>query len=172
VDEDEERPASFEEFVRVRGTALRRYGFVLTGDLDDGNDLVQEALIRLSDAWPRVRSKDDPEGFVRVTMARLHISRWRRRRRERLVADVPETAFSDADIERLNGDAGLWRLLAALPPRQRAVLVLRYYEDLADEDIAHRIGVSRNTVRSLAARGLAKLRTETAAAAVHDLGGV
>ncbi|MBO3745180.1 SigE family RNA polymerase sigma factor [Streptosporangiaceae bacterium NEAU-GS5] len=169
--EDQRGPANLTEFVRVRGTELRRYGFVLTGDLDEGNDLVQEALIRLSDAWPRVRSKDDPEGFVRVTMVRLHISRWRRRRRERLVAVVPDTAISDADIERLNGDPGLWRMLATLPPRQRAVLVLRYYEDLADEDIAGRIGVSRNTVRSLAARGLAKLRTQTFDA-VHDLGSV
>ncbi|GIH22728.1 DNA-directed RNA polymerase sigma-70 factor [Acrocarpospora phusangensis] len=170
------RPASFEEFVRVREGALRRYGFVLTGSMHDGADLVQDALIRLSDAWPRVRAKDDPEGFVRVTMVRLHISKWRRLRRERLVSHVPEAAYSDADIERLSGDAGLWRLLATLSPRQRAVLVLRYYEDLADEDIAVRIGVSRNTVRSLAARGLARLRETTAvpgnAVAVPEVGGL
>ncbi|WP_214111394.1 SigE family RNA polymerase sigma factor [Acrocarpospora catenulata] len=160
MDDEPGRPASFEEFVHVRGTALLRYGFVLTGNLDDGADLVQEALLRLSDAWPRVRAKDDPEGFVRVTMVRLHISRWRRLRR-RLVAQVPEASYRDADIERLSGDADIWRLLATLSPRQRTVLVLRYYEDLADEDIAARVGVSRNTVRSLAARGLARLRAES-----------
>nr|WP_062341446.1 SigE family RNA polymerase sigma factor [Herbidospora sakaeratensis] len=167
----DDQPTGFEEFVHVRGLALLRYGFVLTGNRDDGADLVQEALLRLSDAWPRVRSKDDPEGFVRVTMVRLHISRWRRSRRERLVAEVPESSYRDADIERLSGDAGTWRLLAALSPRQRAVLVLRYYEDLSDEDIAARIGVSRNTVRSLAARGLARLRAEPGLP-IPDLGSV
>jgi RNA polymerase sigma factor (sigma-70 family) len=92
-------------------------------------------------------------------MARLHVSWWRRRRRERLVGTPPEVGYADEAIARLDGEPGLWRALALLPPRQRAVLVLRYYEQRGDEEIAAMLGVSRGTVRSQAARGLEKLRT-------------
>ncbi|WP_239137584.1 SigE family RNA polymerase sigma factor [Sphaerisporangium rufum] len=150
--------AEFEEFVRSRGHALYRYGVVLTGDPDDAADLVQEALLRLGDAWSRVRRKDDPEGYVRTIMVRQHISWWRRRRRERLVDAVPETGYQD---ERLAGDGGLWAEIRALPRRQRAVLVLRYYEDRSDEQIARMLGVTPATVRSQAFRALRKLRVLT-----------
>ncbi|MEW9554566.1 SigE family RNA polymerase sigma factor [Nonomuraea sp. NPDC050783] len=143
----------FDEFVRARGDALLRYGYVLSGDSEDAADLVQEALARLGDAWTRVRNKDDPEGYVRTTMVRLHIRSWRRRRRESLVADVPDRGADDR-----YGDADLWAELQRLPRRQRAVLVLRYYEDLPDQEIADILGVSRGTVRSQAARALDKLR--------------
>ncbi|GAA3249422.1 SigE family RNA polymerase sigma factor [Nonomuraea helvata] len=143
----------FDEFVRARGDALLRYGYVLSGDSEDAADLVQEALARLGDAWSRVRNKDDPEGYVRTTMVRLHIKSWRRRRRENLVADVPEHGEPDR-----YGDADLWSELQGLPRKQRAVLVLRYYEDLSDQEIADILGISRGTVRSQAARALDKLR--------------
>ncbi|MEV0234713.1 SigE family RNA polymerase sigma factor [Nonomuraea sp. NPDC050786] len=143
----------FDEFVRARGDALLRYGYVLSGDSEDAADLVQEALARLGDAWSRVRNKDDPEGYVRTTMVRLHIKSWRRRRRENLVADVPEHGEPDR-----YGDADLWSELQELPRKQRAVLVLRYYEDLSDQEIADVLGISRGTVRSQAARALDKLR--------------
>ncbi|GAA2208587.1 hypothetical protein GCM10009850_040450 [Nonomuraea monospora] len=100
----------FDEFVRARGDALLRYGYVLTGNADDAADLVQEALARLGDAWPRVRNKDDPEGYVRTTMVRLHIRSWRRRHREDLVAAVPERGEHDR-----YGDADLWAELQELP---------------------------------------------------------
>ncbi|MFI7438676.1 SigE family RNA polymerase sigma factor [Nonomuraea indica] len=145
--------ADFDEFVRARGDALLRYGYVLSGNMEDAADLVQEALARLGDAWPRVRRKDDPEGYVRTTMVRLHINAWRRRHREDLVAAVPENGRFDR-----YDDADLWAELRQLPPRQRAVLVLRYYEDLPDDRIAEVLGVSRGTVRSQAARALDKLR--------------
>ncbi|GAA3078320.1 SigE family RNA polymerase sigma factor [Streptosporangium carneum] len=145
----------FTDFVAVRGSALYRYGYVLTGNAEDAADLTQEALMRLGDAWSRIRKKDDPEGYVRTTMARLHISLWRRLRRERLVAAVPEAAYTD---DHLGGDTGLWNELKTLPPKQRAVLVLRYYEDLSDQEIAELLGISRGTVRSQAARALDKLR--------------
>lgn len=145
----------FTDFVAARGNALYRYGYVLTGNAEDAADLTQEALMRLGDAWSRIRKKDDPEGYVRTTMARLHVSRWRRLRRERLVAAVPEVSYTD---DRLDGDVGLWKELEGLPPKQRAVLVLRYYEDLSDQEIAELLGVSRGTVRSQAARALDKLR--------------
>ncbi|MFI6505048.1 SigE family RNA polymerase sigma factor [Nonomuraea typhae] len=145
--------ADFDEFVRARGDALLRYGYVLSGNSEDAADLVQEALARLGDAWHRVQNKQNPEGYVRTTMTRLHINAWRRRHREDLVADVPEEGRSDR-----YGDADLWAELQGLPRKQRAVLVLRYYEDLSDAEIADILGVSRGTVRSQAARALDKLR--------------
>jgi RNA polymerase sigma-70 factor (sigma-E family) len=148
----------FEQFVRTRSAALLRYGFVLSGNPHDASDLTQEALARLGETWARVRDKTDPEGYVRTTMARLHVSWWRRRRREHLVSVMPERGYDDEGIGRTDGDAGLWRALAALPPRQRVVLVLRYYEQYTDEEIARTLAISRGTVRSQAARGLDKLR--------------
>ncbi|GAA1611248.1 SigE family RNA polymerase sigma factor [Nonomuraea maheshkhaliensis] len=155
---DVEQPGSMAEFVQIRGPALLRYGLVLTGNPHDAADLAQEALLKLSGSWSRVRKKQDPEGFVRITMARLHISAWRRIKRERLVGRVPEEGIADADIARFDGEPGLWRLVTRLPPRQRAVVVLRYYCDLSDEEIADALGVSRGTVRSQAARALDKLK--------------
>jgi RNA polymerase sigma-70 factor (sigma-E family) len=149
---------SFEEFVGSRADVLMRYAYVLTGDPHDAADLLQEALVRVRAAWPGVVNKREPEGYVRTAMARLHISAWRRRRRERLVSEPPERAYDDAALARADGDDGLWRALAGLPRRQRAVLVLRYYESLSDSEIAEVLGVSRGTVRSQASRALEKLR--------------
>jgi RNA polymerase sigma-70 factor (sigma-E family) len=155
---DTDDDARFEEFYRRRVTALLRYGYVLTGNAHDAADLVQEAFARLRVAWRRVRRRDDPEPYVRTTMARLHISRWRRTRREWIVAEVPETGGEDRALARAAADSGLWAALGTLPTRQRAVLVLRYYEDQSDEQIAATLGVSRGTVRSQASRALEKLR--------------
>ncbi|HEY9522598.1 MAG TPA: SigE family RNA polymerase sigma factor [Thermopolyspora sp.] len=152
----------FEEFVRARGSALYRYGYVLAGNAEDAADLVQEALLRLGDNWSRVRKKENPEGYVRTIMARRHISWWRRRRREHLVASIPDNGHSDGDVDRLSADTGMWAELSALPKRQRAVLVLRYYEDLSDREIATVLGISPGTVRSQASRALATLRIRTA----------
>jgi RNA polymerase sigma-70 factor (sigma-E family) len=150
---------SFEEFVGSRADALMRYAYVLTGDPHDAADLLQEALVRVRAAWPGVVNKREPDGYVRTTMARLHISIWRKRRRERLVSEPPDRAYDDAAFARAEGDGGLWRALSGLPPKQRAVLVLRYYESLTDNEIAEVLGVSRGTVRSQASRALDKLRT-------------
>lgn len=148
----------FESFVRGRSAALIRYGFVLSGNGHDAADLAQEALARLGERWARVSAKGDPEGYVRTTMARLHVSWWRRRRREQPMAEVPEQGYADEGIAQSDGDVGLWHALLALPPRQRVVLVLRYYEQRSDEEIAHLLGISRGTVRSQSARALDKLR--------------
>lgn len=143
----------FEEFVQARGAALLRYGYVLTGNPDDAADLVQEALLKLGDTWRKVRNKDNPESYVRTIMARQHVSWWRRRRREQLTGEVPEGAYTDS-----HSSGELWRELATLPRRQRVVLVLRYYEDLSDQEIADVLGISRGTVRSQAFRALQTLR--------------
>ncbi|MBT2232637.1 SigE family RNA polymerase sigma factor [Nonomuraea sp. NEAU-A123] len=147
----------FEDFVAERADALLRYGFLLSGNPHDAADLTQEALIRLHRAWPRVRQKQAPESYTRMIMARLHISIWRRRRRERLDWALPETAQLDVLPSGVEED--LWQALGALPRKQRAVLVLRYYEDLTDAEIADVLAVSRGTVRSHASLGLAKLRS-------------
>ncbi|MDF5754723.1 SigE family RNA polymerase sigma factor [Spongiactinospora sp. TRM90649] len=144
----------FEEFVAQRADALLRYGYLLSGNPHDAADLTQEALVRLHRAWPRVRQKHAPEAYTRMIMTRLHFRTWRLRRRERLDWALPETARND----HLPSDDGLWSALADLPKKQRAVLVLRYYEDLSDEEIAVVLGVARGTVRSHASLGLAKLR--------------
>jgi RNA polymerase sigma-70 factor (sigma-E family) len=153
-----ERDDELERFVRGRAGALLRYGYVLTGNPHDAADLTQEALARLGLAWPRVQHRGDPEAYVRTTMARLHISRWRRLRREVLVGEPPERGHHDAGLARADEDSGMWQALAGLPTKQRAVLVLRYYEQLTDEEIAVMLGTSRVTVRTQAHRALAKLR--------------
>jgi RNA polymerase sigma-70 factor (sigma-E family) len=162
-----EQATEFEEFVRARSVALYRYGYVLAGNAADAADLVQEALTRLGDAWHRVQKKDDPEGYVRTSMARLHVSWWRRRSREHLAAAVPERGYRDGEVDRLDADIGLWAELAELPKRQRAVLVLRYYEDRSDSEIAKILGVSQGTVRSQASRALDKLRVRRDTAALE-----
>jgi RNA polymerase sigma-70 factor (sigma-E family) len=152
---------TFADFVRHRAAALYRYGYVLTGNHHDADDLVQDALIRLRAHWSRLSRQDDPIGYVRTTMTRLHVSAWRRRRKEWLTAVVPEVAVADPGMDRVDAAgaaAALRAALALLPPKQRAVLVLRYYERLTDNEIAVVLGVARGTVRSQAFRGLEKLR--------------
>jgi RNA polymerase sigma-70 factor (sigma-E family) len=164
-----DRDDELERFVQARAGALLRYGYVLSGNPHDAADLAQEALARLGMAWPRVRHRGDPEAYVRTTMARLHISRWRRLRREVLVGEPPDRAQHDGGLVRADGDSGMWRALAALPTKQRAVLVLRYYEQLTDEEIATTLGISRVTVRTQAHRALAKLRSALAPAGSRHL---
>ncbi|MFI6483775.1 SigE family RNA polymerase sigma factor [Nonomuraea sp. NPDC050663] len=148
--------SGFADFVAKRADALLRYGYVLSGNAHDAADLTQEALVRLHGAWTRVRRKQDPEGYTRAIMARLHVSAWRLRRREHLTWDLPERAH--LDVLPSEAEQGLWRAVRNLPRKQRAVLVLRYYEQLTDAEIARVIGVSRGTVRSHASLGLSKLR--------------
>jgi RNA polymerase sigma-70 factor (sigma-E family) len=143
---------AFDAFVRARLPHLLRLGRVLTGSEHAGADLVQDALERSLMRWSRIES-DDPEGYVRRVMVTRNISAWRRVRRERLTAQVPETSYDDA-----RADPSLWAALAQLPPRQRAVIALRYYEDLTEAQTAELLGVSAGTVKSQASRAMAKLR--------------
>jgi RNA polymerase sigma-70 factor (sigma-E family) len=146
----------FDAFVRARQTALLRFAHALTGDAELAADLVQDALVSTGLGWSRVRRRDDPEGYVRRIIVTRHVSWWRRVRRERLVAAVPEAGY---DTPLASGpDETLWRLLAALPPRQRAVIVLRFYEDLTEVEVARVLDCSVGTVKSNSSRGLARLR--------------
>jgi RNA polymerase sigma-70 factor (sigma-E family) len=155
VVDDLERDA-FDAFARARMRELLRFAHVLTGDPHQAADLVQDALERTLLSWSRVENKGDPEGYVRRAIVNRHISMWRRLRRERLVAETPDEA-REAQPAR---DRELWSALASLPPRQRAVLVLRYYEDLTEADCAHVLGCSVGTVKSQTFKALARLRAQ------------
>lgn len=143
-----------ETFVRARGPALVRFAYALCGDRHLAQDLVQEALARCARRWDRIDGA--PEAYVRKAVARELIS-WRRRRshgeRPGPIPDRPGLGHDD-----LAARDEVWRAMATLPRRQRAVLVLRHYEALPDAEIAELLGVSRGTVRSLAARAAASLR--------------
>ena len=149
-DEDRE---SFDAFVRARLPDLLRFGRALTGSPEAGADLVQDALERTLMAWGRLESRDEPEGYVRRIMVNRNISVWRKHRREHVTAEV-----RDAGIEDRRFDHDMLHALSALPPRQRAVIVLRYYEDQSEADIARILGCSVGTVKSQASKALAKLR--------------
>ncbi len=149
----------FEEFVHARRPALLRTAYLLTGQHADAEDLVQKALIRAVPHWRRIA--DNPEPYVRTIVSRESISRWRRRRwRELSTDDLPEVVHTDPDVA---GRADLRRALAALSPRQRAVIVLRYFEDLTEQETAEALGCAVGTVKSHARDGLARLRTTLAA---------
>jgi RNA polymerase sigma-70 factor (sigma-E family) len=147
--------AAFDAFVRARLPALLRFAYALTGDPHTAADLVQDALERTGMRWDRIERQGDPEGYVRRAILNGRVSRWRKHRRETLVDCVPERVTS---YEVPGRDDQLWQLLATLPPRQRAVLVLRYYEDLSEAQIADILGCAPGTVKSQSSKALAKLR--------------
>jgi len=152
---------SFEDFVRARSAALFRTALLLTGqDRAEAEDLLQGALERAYRHWGRVCRSGEPERYVRRILANASTDRWRRlgRRPERsLAAEEAGPAANDHASDVADRDF-LLRALAGLPPRQRAVLVLRYFCDLPEAEIADALGCSAGTVKSQAARGLAKLR--------------
>jgi RNA polymerase sigma-70 factor (sigma-E family) len=152
-------PASFDEYVRGRHGELLRFAHVLCGDRHLAADLVQDALERTGMSWKRLRDQDDPEGYVRRIIVNLYLNRWRRMRRERLVEQVPDQPVPESDSR---WDTRLWRMLAQLPRQQRAVVVLRFYEDLTEAAIADVLGCSVGTVKSNSSRALAKLRVALA----------
>jgi RNA polymerase sigma-70 factor (sigma-E family) len=153
------RMAELEEYVAARGPALLRTAYLLCGDRYLAEDLVQEVLARLHGRWRRLEI-EHLDAYVRAAVVRQFLS-WKRRRagNEVLIAPGRETGTragpADAHAER---DA-VWAELAGLPRQQRAVLVLRYYEDLPDDRIAELIGCAPATVRAHASRALATLRS-------------
>lgn len=146
----------FAEFVAARTPALMRTAYLLTGDWQRAEDLLQTALIACYGKWSRIR---EPDAYVRRALVVTYAG-WRRRRwtGER-PGDLPERADSNDAMRGADERADLMRLLAELPPRQRAVVVLRYYEDMSEGEVAALLGISPGTVKSQANRALAKLRT-------------
>jgi RNA polymerase sigma-70 factor (sigma-E family) len=151
--------AEFLAFVVARSPALLRTAFLLTADRGHAEDLVQTALAKTYVAWPRIRDVGAVVAYVRRTMLTTYLS-WRRRRHwfaERPTADLPEIAVT-AGPEDLLGGEELWAALRELSPMQRAVLVLRFAEDLAVEEVARLLDLPVGTVKSHSARGLTALR--------------
>lgn len=148
----------FAAYMGARQPALLRTAYLLTGDLAGAEDLLQQALAKLYLSWDKVREREALDGYVRRIMVNEHTSLWRRawKRRERSTDEVPETGAADAYDDGTRDQ--LWAFVQTLPPRQRAVIVLRYYEDLSEAEIARTLGVSVGTVKSQASRALAALR--------------
>jgi RNA polymerase sigma-70 factor (sigma-E family) len=149
----------FEELVVSRGAALLRFALMLCGDAQLAEDLVQTVLARAYRRWSSIERTAQPEAYLKKMLVNEHLS-WRRRlsSRELPTSLTTEVALLDCSAAQASRDAA-WALLARLPRRQRAVLVLRYYEDLSDEQIADVLGCGISTVRSNASRALATLRT-------------
>ena len=152
--------ADVDTFVREHGAALARTAFLLTGDHQLAEDLVQTALAKVAVRWDRVTAKGHPGAYVRQTMVRTAIG-WRRRRwrGELPSGDVPEQHAIDEHLAVDRRDR-LRRALLTLPPRQRVAVVLRFYEDRTEADVAELMGCSVGTVKSQTARALDRLRTE------------
>jgi len=157
----EDNHPSFDAFVAARGSALLRHAYVLTGDRYLAEDLVQETLAHLYRRWDRVAATTSPEAYVKTSVTRQFLS-WRRRRSsgERPTDHVPESPSAYDGTDAVDDDDVLWRLLARLPRKQRAILALRFYDDQSDLQIAEILGVSASTVRSQASRALATLRDQ------------
>ena len=161
------RGVTFEEFVASRLPALLRYAAALTGDRDLAQDVVQEVLARAHLRWRTVAASDSPERYVRRMVLNEHLS-WRRRWAVRHIAPAGERLADLGDAHRQGPDHAadhalrdeLWQRLATLPRKQRAVLVLRYYEGCDDEEIADLLRCAPATVRSHASRALKALRAE------------
>jgi RNA polymerase sigma-70 factor (sigma-E family) len=149
----------FAAFVNSRGPALQRTAYLLTGDWGLAEDLLQTALAKSYLAWNRIRH-EDPEGYVRKVLTNTHATWWRRKwRGETPTAELPERAHADSGADdRL----ALAAALARLPRRQRAVVVLRFHEDLTETAVAQALGISVGTVKSQTAKALAKLRDDPA----------
>lgn len=150
--------ARLSDYVRGQWPQLVRYATALCGDPAEAEELVQAALVRVSMRWTFVRDKDNPDAYVRRAIANGYLTMWRRvRRHEVTVADLPESAGADRTAG-VDDVLVVRRVLATLPPRQRAVLVLRYLEDRSEQETAEILGCSVGTVKSQAAKALGKLR--------------
>lgn len=158
-----EDPPDFQSWVRAHGDALMRFAYLVIGDRDRAADAVQDALVSACQRWQRIVTHGSPDAYLRRCVVNADNSRWRRfLRRERLEPDPtlfarPSTTVDTAGQVVL--EDAMWSLCRQLPPRQRAAIVLRYYDDRADAEIAAILGCSANTVRSQIHRGLATLRT-------------
>ena len=144
----------FEAFVAARYAALLRTAYLLTGDHHDAEDLLQQSLVKAVGAWGRIVG--DPEPYVRTILVRQNVSRWRRRRWREVHTDLPP----DRGVEDTGAEdrVRLQQALALLAPRQRAVIVLRYYHDLTEAQTAEALGIAVGTVKSQTRDALRSLR--------------
>ena len=150
--------ARLADYVRGQWPSLVRYATMLCGDAVEAEELVQSALVGVTLRWPFIRDKDDPGAYVKRAIVHANINRWRRvRSRETVTDQLPERGVADGSATFADQDA-VRRALAGLPPRQRAVLVLRYLDDMSEQEAANVLGCSVGTVKSQTHKGLTKLR--------------
>jgi RNA polymerase sigma-70 factor (sigma-E family) len=150
-----ETDTAYAAFVEAAWQRHLRLALLLTGDRWQAEELLQDSLVRIYERWRRLARTGDLDAYLRKVLVNNHTSAWRRRRRENLFASVPDVVVHDGP----SPDAlAIREALRALPPRQRAVVVLRHYEDLPEREIARVLGCTVGTVKSQHAKALAKLR--------------
>jgi len=154
-------PEGFHDFVVGRSGSLLRFAWVLTGDWHAAEDLVQLALVKTWPRWSSIRCQDDPELYVRRVIVNARASWSRRRSSTEVPAAAPERA-TDADAyAAVDVQECLRRALLRLPPRQRAVVALRFLDDLTEGQVATILGCSVGTVKSQAAKAIVKMREDS-----------
>ena len=158
---------AFEAWAVSRQRGFLRSAILLTGEQSSAEDLVQNALLKVADRWSRLRH-EAPDAYARRIIYNGSVSRWRRRRREAPTAELPDAGAPGRSEAWLAG-ADVRAALQALTPRQRAVLVLRYYEDLSERQIAETLGVSVGTVKSQAHAAMRRLREEFAVMTAEEV---
>ena len=163
-DRSSEKDSEFAAYMAARQPALLRTAYLLTGDQHTAEDLVQTALAKLYLSWHKVQRRELVDAYVRRILVNEHNSLWRRawKRKEVSTDTVPDTEWHPAPA----GDgqsAALWEFVQTLPKKQRAVIVLRFYEELSEAETAQVLGISVGTVKSQASRALAAMR-----ARVHE----
>jgi RNA polymerase sigma-70 factor (sigma-E family) len=156
---EERRDAEFSAYMQARQPSLMRTAYLLTGDRHTAEDLVQTALAKLYLSWDKVQSRDSVDGYVRRILVNENNSLWRRgwKRREHATEVVPEVGAHEDRYDDGRG-AALWEVVQTLPRKARAVVVLRYYEELSEAETAETLGISVGTVKSQCSRALAALR--------------
>lgn len=159
-DDDPDEEAAFREYVTARGAALLRIALLLTGNRADAEDLLQAALAKTYLAWDKIHDRAALDAYIKRAMVNTQISWWRRRRvQEFPTEDLPERAAAE-HLPPSELQDTVRRALDRLPQRMRAAVVLRYYEDMSEPEIADALGVSRGTVKSTVSRAVAKLRID------------
>ena len=155
---DGEDRKAFGALVEHRAASLLRTAYLLTGDWGLAEDLLQTALVKTWFKWDGLRDPAAAESYVRQVMARTYATWWRRKwRGELATGELPDVPVRDA-YDDVDSRHALRRALAELPPRQRAIVVLRFYEDLSEAQVADLLGCSVGTVKSTASRALVRLR--------------
>jgi len=152
------RDAEFESWLVAREPALQRTAHLLTGDVHTAQDLVQVTLAKLYLAWDRIQDRGNVDAYARKILLNEHRTAWRRpvRRREQVTDQIPDRPALEQSYDGQR--EAVWAFVASLPPRQRAVVVLRFYEQLTEPEIADLLGISLGTVKSQSSRALASLR--------------
>ena len=150
----------FDEFVVAHADDLLRTAYLIVWDEAEAEDLVQECLLKVARRWPRVRRMQQPRAYARRILVNLAVdgARGRARRRSELESGAAANPIAFDPLPALDTRAELLQVLGQLPVRQRAVLVLRYFNDLTEAQVAEVLGCSPGTVKSSASRGLARLR--------------